>query len=513
MNIAEILRRSSAAYPDQPAIISGSNSASYSQLYQRVAAIAYYLRSQLGLSVGERVAIAMDNRVEYIETMFAVWHAGLVAVPINAKLHLSEFEYILKDSEAAVCFTNNKLYKAFTHSDSALADAVITLLNVETSDYCNLAQGEQLAMEPRLENDLAWLFYTSGTTGQPKGAMQSHNNLYGIIRGFLSQVKAVNCGDGIYHGAPMSHGGGYYILPFIAKGGSQLVPESGGFDVPELIDILKNNRNVSFFAAPTMVKRLIEYPEVEASDFDSLDTIIYGGGPMYQAILQHAHQLLGNKLVQIYGQGECPMNISVLDHYQHQALAGSQHQQRLSSVGLPYFGVQIKVVDEAGNALASGVPGEIIVYGETVMLGYWRKPEATEKSLKKGWLYTGDIGYLDEGGFLYLTDRSKDVIISGGSNIYPREVEEVLLKHPQVSEASVIGVADDDWGEIIVAYVASIAGSQLNSEVLEQYCLQNMARFKRPKQYHFIDELPKNSTGKILKTQLRQHSIGKLIIK
>ncbi len=505
MNIAEILRRSSAAYPDQPAIVSGNSSTSYSQLYRRVAAMAHYMRYQLGLSAGERVAIAMENRAEYIEIMFAVWHAGLVAVPINAKLHLSEFDYILQDSEAAVCFTNQQLYKAFTHADCALVDSKITIIDVEARDYSDLVKSEQLALQPRLANDLAWLFYTSGTTGRPKGAMQSHQNLYGIIRGFLSQVKAVDCGDCIYHGAPMSHGGGYYILPYIAKGGTQLVPASGGFNVPELVDILQRHTNVSFFAAPTMVKRLIEYPGIETANFDHLATIIYGGGPMYQAILQHAHRLLGNKLVQIYGQGECPMNISVLDQHQHQTLLNDQHQQRLASVGLPYLGMQIQVVDASGNALAHGEPGEIIVSGETVMLGYWRKPEATQQSLKNGWLYTGDIGYLDEEGFLYLTDRSKDVIISGGSNIYPREVEEVLLRHPQVSEASVIGVADDEWGEIIVAYISPLGEASLSSEHLDQYCLKNMARFKRPKKYCFIDELPKNSTGKILKTQLRQH--------
>jgi len=507
MNIAEILRRSSAAYAEQPAIVLGNQCyTSYRRLYQRVAAIAHYLREQLGLSVGERVAIAMDNRPQYIEVMFAAWHAGLVVVPMNAKLHMSEFVHIFRDSEAAICFTNQKLYQQFSQHQQQLPASLRTIYNVENSAYLQLIEGKQLALAPRAANDLAWLFYTSGTTGRPKGAMQSHRNLYGIIHGFLSQVKAVNCQDAIYHGAPMSHGGGYYILPFIAKGGVQLIPPSGAFNMPELLSMLENQHSVSFFAAPTMVKKLIEYPGVKRSDFSALDTIIYGGGPMYASILEHAHQLLGNKLVQIYGQGECPMNITVLDLYQHQVLAlqSSDHSQRLVSVGLPHFAIQVKVVDEDGNAVACGVAGEIIVMGDTVMLGYWRNQTASEQSLKQGWLYTGDIGYLDEDGFLFLTDRSKDVIISGGSNIYPREVEEVLLKHPQVGEASVIGVADLEWGEIVVAYVAIESNSTLNSAALEQYCLQHMARFKRPKQYHFIDELPKNSTGKILKTELRK---------
>ena len=511
MNIAEILRRSSSAYHDQPAVRCGNRSTSFYDLYQRVAAIAYYLRHQIGLSSNDRVVIAMDNRAEYIETLFAVWQAGLVAVPVNAKLHISEFEYIIKDSQAALCFTNNKLNQQFAEHRQSLPDS-LTIVNVETQQYQDLFQGKQLALEPKQDDDLAWLFYTSGTTGRPKGAMQSHKNLYGIIRGFLGQVKAVDCNDAIYHGAPMSHGSGYYILPFIAKGGTQLIPESGGFEASELINLLRQHRNVSFFAAPTMVKMLIESPGVSAQNFNHLDTIIYGGGPMYQTILEQAHQLMGNKLVQIYGQGECPMNITVLDRYQHQTFVSRNQQQRLSSVGLPYLGMQIKVLDTLGNTLKNGVSGEINVRGETVMLGYWGKPEATNDCLKDGWLATGDIGYIDEQGYLYLTDRSKDVIISGGSNIYPREVEEILLKHPQVSEASVIGVADEQWGEAVIAYIAATVSSPddneantlLSAHELEHYCLQHMARFKRPKQYYFIDELPKNSTGKILKTQLRE---------
>lgn len=505
MNIAEILHRASAAYANQPAVIQGQHSPiSYLQLYKRVAAIAFYLRHQLNLATGERVAIAMDNRVEYIEVMFAAWHAGLVAVPINAKLHLSEFEFIIEDSQAAVCFTNNKLYRQFTDQASTLSSSATKIIDVTTNHYQQLTQGEQLDLEPREDSDLAWLFYTSGTTGRPKGAMQSHKNLYSLISGFLSHIKSVTCSDSIYHGAPMSHGSGYYILPFIAKGGTQLIPKSGGFDVPELIELLKHHSQVSFFAAPTMVKRLIEHPHLVPANFKGLDTIIYGGGPMYQTILQDAHQLLGHKLVQIYGQGECPMTISVLDHYQHKTLASAKDQQRLSSVGLPYLAMHIKVVDSAAQPCKAGESGEILVKGDAVMLGYWRNPAASEQSLKDGWLYTGDIGYLDNEGFLYLTDRSKDIIISGGSNIYPREVEEVLLKHPAVHEASVIGAKDNEWGEIVVAYIAAKPDTQLSSAELDAFCLRNMARFKRPKQFHFIDQLPKNSTGKILKTTLRK---------
>lgn len=505
MNIAEILCRASAAYVNQPAIVLGSQPyLSYQQLNQRVAVMARQLREKFGLQPGERVAIVMENRPEYVETMFAAWYAGLVVVPMNAKLHSTEFRYILKDSKATLCFTSKKLLCQLM-GDSTEEFKNTTILNVDSEQYLTLSKGVPLQLEPKEADDLAWLFYTSGTTGRPKGAMQSHRNLYSMLNGFLTQVKSVTCGEAVYHGAPMSHGGGYYMLPYIAKGGIQLIPPSGGFDVSELLSMLPKQRSVSFFAAPTMVKRLIEYPNADQADFNSLDTIIYGGGPMYQADLLRAQQLLGNKLVQIYGQGECPMNITVLDRYQHSALTKEQDKRRLTSVGLPHFEIEIKIIAEDNSVASAGKAGEICVRGDSVMLGYWCNEQATKDALQDGWLYTGDIGYLDEQGFLYLTDRSKDVIISGGTNIYPREVEEILLQHQDICEVSVIGVPDADWGEVVVAYVTPRKGSELNSEVLEQYCLEKMARFKRPKEYRFLDTLPKNSTGKILKTSLRQH--------
>ena len=501
MNIAEILHRACAAYADQSAILLGNQPyLSYQQLYNRVAVLARQLREQFDLQSGDRVALVMENRPEYVAVMFAAWHAGLAVVPMNAKLHPSEFHYILQDSDAAVCFTSNKLYRQLAEDN---CEAV--LINVDDTQYTELVEGEALALQPRQPHELAWLFYTSGTTGRPKGAMQSHRNLYAMLNGFLAQVKPVHCGDAVYHGAPMSHGGGYYILPFIAKGGCQLIPPSGGFDVSELLGMLREQRSISFFAAPTMVKRLVEYPDAKPTDFDGLDTLIYGGGPMYQADLQRAQQLLGNKLVQIYGQGECPMHITVLDRQQHAAAdAATPASSRLASVGLPHFDIELKILDSDGREAARGIAGEICVRGEAVMLGYWRNEQATADTLRDGWLHTGDIGYLDEDGFLYLTDRSKDVIISGGSNIYPREVEEVLLQHPAVGEVSVIGLSDADWGEIVAACITPKPGADLTEAMLEQYCLETMARFKRPKLYRLLAELPKNSTGKILKTRLRQ---------
>lgn len=505
MNIAEILQRAVAAYPEEPAVKYGNTILwNFHELHRRVARLAGYLSDQ-GCQPGEKIAVYMENRPEYVELMFAAWFAGLAVVPVNVKLHGKECQYILEASAARFLFVSEK---------SSLSLVNVTLpascqqIRTASAEYDLCFEGSSLAHPvSRSMDDLAWLFYTSGTTGQPKGAMQSHRNLYAMLHGFLAQVQPVQVGDSVYHGAPMSHGGGYYMLPFIARGGYQLIPESGGFDVDELTGLLEENVAVSFFAAPTMVKRLVDQGAALSKQAKSgLHTIIYGGGPMYRADLDRAHQLLGHRLVQIYGQGECPMTITALDRYQHSLETHEHFRHRLNSVGLPHFGIELKIIDPEGKALPANEVGEILVKGEAVMLGYLNNPDATASTLQGGWLHTGDVGYLDNDGFLYLTDRSKDVIISGGSNIYPREVEEVLLRHPAIFEVSVIGLPHADWGEVVVACIALHPSADVSPEELDKYCVAEIARFKRPKHYLFFDELPKNATGKILKTDLRDRS-------
>jgi long-chain acyl-CoA synthetase len=445
----------------------------------------------------------MENCAEYAVIMFAVWHAGLVVVPMNAKLHAREFEHILGDSEASLCITSDKCIDAVR---SALNDlpALQQVLNVDAGDMATLYEGNGMPLESRRASDLAWLFYTSGTTGLPKGAMQSHANLYALTRCYLADVDTIGPGEAVLHAAPMSHGGGYYMLPHVARGGVQVVPRSGGFDVPEVLELIQAYPGMSMFAAPTMVKRLVEHPLSQDADFANLKTIVYGGGPMYQEDLRKAMALLGNKLAQIYGQGESPMTITSLSKYLHADRLHPRYRERLASVGVAQTAIEVLVVDDASAPQPPGVPGEIVVRGDSVMLGYWRNDAATAKTLRDGWLYTGDVGVFDEDGFLTLTDRSKDVVISGGTNIYPREVEEILLQHAGVLEVSVIGQRDADWGEIVVAVVVPEQGHGIDSKGLDAWCCEHMARFKRPKKYLFLDALPKNSTGKILKTKLRE---------
>jgi long-chain acyl-CoA synthetase len=432
--------------------------------------------------------------------LYGVWWAGLVAVPVNAKLHPRELAFILGNAEASCLFVNTDLAPAAM----PLLDTVTSVKRAfvpGTADYSALLQAPPISIQHREAGDLAWLFYTSGTTGHPKGVMLSHRNLLAMTLCYFSDVDTVEADDAIVYAAPFSHGAGLYNFTHVLKAARHVVPASGGFDAAELGDLARRIGRLSLFAAPTMVIRLVEYTRTSDANASGFKTIVYGGGPMYVEDLRKALDIMGQRFVQIYGQGECPMCITALSRDQ---LAQRDHPRwlvRIASVGVAQSLVDVRVADAAGQVLPAGEAGEILVRGDPVMAGYWNNPQATADALRGGWLWTGDIGSFDRDGFLTLKDRSKDVIISGGSNIYPREVEEVLLKHPAVREVSVIGRPDAAWGEVVVAFVV---GDGVAPPALDALCLDHIARFKRPKEYRFVDSLPKNNYGKVLKTELRK---------
>ncbi|MCW8952492.1 MAG: AMP-binding protein [Rhodospirillales bacterium] len=504
MNIARLLSRAAAMWPENPALTLGAQEhATYRQLAADTAVRASNLVSRLGLHSGDRVALFMKNIPEYIEALYACWHAGLAAVPINAKLHPAELAYILEDSAAAACFVSSDLSDAAKSILDGLSSQP-RLVVVGSPEWRALGEGSPIPIVEAARDDLAWLFYTSGTTGRPKGAMLTHGNLMSMTLGYFADVDSVAPGDCIIHAAPLSHGSGMYNFPHVMQGANQVMPESGQFDPAEVFDLIAVHCGVSFFAAPTMVKRLIEHPAAATANTGNLKTIIYGGGPMYVADLKRAMAVLGPKLAQIYGQGESPMTITALSKAQHERAASMGNDKRLASVGAVFGHIDVCVVDDTGHPVTSGGgAGEVCVRGDTVMKGYWGKPEATEEAVRDGWLHTGDVGCFDDDGFLTLMDRSKDVIISGGSNIYPREVEEVLLRHEGVAEVSVVGRAHPEWGEEVVAFVVTATGASVTEAELDALCLSAIARFKRPKTYRFIESLPKNNYGKILKIELR----------
>lgn len=493
MNVATWLWQAAQAWPDRPAVFEGDRlHHSHAGLLHAVCDRAQALAATHGIGPGDRVAIFAKNAPDYIAALHACWWIGAVVVPVNHKLHPAEAAWILADSGAKLVLTDRGESFADRPGIAELALAAPVPAGAPLSAPCR-----------RGDHDLAWLFYTSGTTGRPKGVMLSHDNLRQMTLCYALDVDAPQPGDHMLYAAPMSHGAGLYMLAQIRAGGAHLVPASHGFDAAEILDLAESRGNLVFFAAPTMVKRLAAAARAAGRDGTGIRTIIYGGGPMYAADIDAALAVFGPRLVQIYGQGESPMTISVLPRA---LVADESHPRwriRRASVGYAAGCVDLAILGPDGAVLGAGETGEICLRGPVVMRGYWGNPEASAETLRDGWLHTGDLGHLDEDGFLFLTDRSKDVIISGGTNIYPREVEEALLRHPDVFEVAVIGAPDPEWGEQVVAWVVFEPGATPDTEALDRWLRSQIAAFKRPRRYVLVRELPKNSYGKILKTELR----------
>ena len=377
-----------------------------------------------------------------------------MVVPINAKLHAREAEYILEHAEARALFVSADLATDLNPAPE------VAVLAPDTPAYAQALGADPMETAHRAPDDLAWLFYTSGTTGRPKGVMLSHRNLQTMTACYFMDVDDVSPDDAIVYAAPISHGAGIYNFGFVARAARHVVPVSGGFDPAELVALSRSVGRLCMFAAPTMVKRLVDHLVAEEAPVEGFKTIIYGGGPMYVADIQQALEVMGPRFVQIYGQGESPMTITALSRNQLMNTEHPRHAERIASVGVAQTLAEVRVVNAQGQICPAGDTGEVVVRGDAVMSGYWRNEEASEQALRDGWLWTGDMGAMDADGFLTLKDRSKDVIISGGSNIYPREVEEVLLRYPGVREVAVVGYPDPEWGEVVVAFVVAIDGKQ-----------------------------------------------------
>ena len=478
MNLFALLDQAADRHGDRGAVYLGERQLhTWRELRER----ALRLAGTLG-PPGTRIAIASENRPEIIELMFATWAAECVVVPINFKLHPREMAQILDDAGVSQVFASPKI-------GATLGSAEII------GDTAYSARLVAPQVEPPRTTDpatLAWLFYTSGTTGRSKGAMLSHRNLMAMTVAHLADFDAPDENCSLVHGAPMSHGSGLYIPPYVLRAARQVIPVSGAFEPTEFLDLCEHHPGCSAFLAPTMVQRLVQTGRGRPRN---LRTVVYGGGPMYVDSLKKAMAAFGPIFTQLYGQGEAPMTITGLRQADHLGADDTI----LGSVGYARSGVDVAVLRDDGTPAGIGEIGEIVCRGDVVMSGYWNNPEASAAALQNGWLRTGDMGSFDERGYLTLRDRSKDVVISGGSNIYPREVEEVLVEHPDVAEACVVGAPDEEWGEVVVAFVVGTA----SATDLDAHLLERIARFKRPKRYEFIDELPKNSYGKVLKRDLR----------
>ncbi|WP_422025092.1 class I adenylate-forming enzyme family protein [Roseovarius sp.] len=498
MNIGQWLMRTAQVRGEAPAIFLGTEPvADYAGFHDRAARLAGWLGAR-GIGPGDRVGIFMKNCPEVLIAFYGIWYAGAAAVPVNAKLHGREAAWILGHSGAKMCFATPDLA-------GALGEAGVEAAVVDTTgaDFAGAMRSEPVAgPAPRELDDLAWLFYTSGTTGRPKGVMITHRMLIATSLMYLASVDRVTAEDATLYAAPMSHGAGLYAPVHVLMGARHVCPVSGGFEPGEIFELAKGMGNLHLFAAPTMIKRMTQAAKAEGIGGEGLRSVVYGGGPMYVADIVEAVEVFGPVFIQIYGQGEAPMGITALSREEVADRAHPRWRERLGSVGRAQAGVEVRIGDEDGAPRAVGEPGEIMVRGDVVMAGYWENAEGTAKTLKDGWLMTGDVGTMDADGFVTLQDRSKDVIISGGTNIYPREVEECLLMHGSVSEVSVVGRPDPEWGEEVVAFV--VCEGALDEAALDAHCRENIARFKRPKAYFAVPDLPKNNYGKVLKTELRK---------
>ena len=509
MNVGQFLTKSARTFPDKLALVHGSKKLTYAQFNRRVNRLANALE-RLGIQKGDRVAILQYNYPETLESIFACFKMGCGAVPINFRLHPNECAFIIDHSEAKAVILSPEFNQAVMEIRDRIPRArhLISLSDVEGEllDYEELmsAEADQFKDAHVRPDDLAWLFYTSGTTGMPKGAMLTHRNLVGASMNFYADIcPGFGPDDVVLHAAPLSHGSGIYALPNIGKAATNVILASKSFD-PELIfETIEKYQVTNMFAAPTMIKLMVESPAVDRYRHDSLKALNYGGAPMLVEDLKQAMKKLSPCLVQLFGQAESPMTITYLPHGDHLLDGSADQMKRLSSAGFPRTDVEVKIFDGDDRELPSGKTGEIVTRSDLVMKGYWRNPEATNKALKNGWLHTGDMGYMDEKGYLFIMDRSKDMIISGGENIYPREIEEVLIRHNAVREVAVIGIPDVKWGEAIKAVVALHPDASVSEEDLISFCGHHIASYKKPKSVDFVDALPKNNYGKILKRDLR----------
>jgi len=499
MNLYSTITDAVRRHGGRTAIAYGARSATYAE-FDAVAAALGERFAALGCAPGDRVLLFLKNGYEYPFLMLATMRAGLVVVPVNAKLHPREAAWIAGNATPKLIFTHAEHVAAVRE---ALPEGVAPHI-VAIEDFELPAPAADVAPPAEVGADEpAWIFYTSGTTGRPKGATLTHRNLVACTVNCLADIFDFRASDRVLHVAPLSHGGGLYLIPSLVRGAENIVSDLPSFQPDEVLDLVAARGITAFaFVAPTMIVRLLEARPRD--NIGSLRGVIYGGATIHLEHIKAAVQRFGPIFHQLYGQGEAPMTISYLPGADH---LGADDETLLSA-GYVRAGVEVRLVDENDMPVAPGADGEICVRGDVVMKGYWGNPAATEAALKGGWLHTGDVGHFDSGGRLRVLDRRHDTIISGGTNIYPKEIEDVIAAHPGVREVIAFGLPDREWGEsVAVAIVADEAARPSEADILA-FCRQSLASFKKPKHVLFLDELPKSAYGKVLRRELKARFSG-----
>ncbi len=523
MNIVQHLAGPAARHPQRVALIdadapirenSGRLVVTYEQLWERVRRVAGGLLAR-GLKNGDRVALLMPNSLEYVESFLGIAAAGLVAVPMNIRLLESELLHMLKDSGARLLIAQDAL---FTDREALIAVpelgvAVMRAAGALTAPkfpFDSLSDAAPIAPVDKAPDDLASLMYTSGTTGLPKGVMLPHRSWTAVAD---ETRRLLEYGDAeiTLHAAPLTHGAGFMLLPTLANAGTNIVISR--FEPARVLQLMRAERVTNSFLVPSMIQMLLDTPDPDAANASSRNTgshpdlksIYYAGSPIDPGTLKGALARFGLVLVQSFGQMESPMFFTLMDRKDHARIADGSAAHLIRSAGRAIPGVKVRIVDDDGHDLPQGEAGEIAVQASQTMLGYWNRPEATAESIRHGWLHTGDVGRFDANGYLYIVDRKKDMIISGGSNVYAREVEEALLGLNGIKEAAVIGLPHPKWGEMVTAVLVSETGAPIDDATLVDYCRSHLPDYRRPKRFTWIGSLPRNAYGKVLKRELRKN--------
>ncbi|TEA77153.1 acyl-CoA synthetase [Allopusillimonas ginsengisoli] len=505
MNQGRFISRNAQYWRNRPAIIFNDQTISHGDLDTRSSRLANALIG-LGLRKGERVAIQAWNRPEIIELECALYKAGLVKVALNARLSPQELIETVSNAEARFLFLDE------AHREGA--EAVRTQLDcVERTIAMGKRYGEDseyetllMAASPRnpdvqmQASDLAVLHFTSGSTGKLKAAMQTVGNRLASLRKVVMGRMRANAGDVLALSGPITHASGMFIQPFLFQGGTILLHER--FDPEQFLSSVERHRAAFTFMVPTMINMLIAHPSLHRYDLRSLRQVSYGAAPMAPARIREAWDALGPVLSQGYGAGETTGGMVLLATDDH-ARALREREELLLSCGRAFGETELRLLGDDGQPVDAGAVGEIAVRGPDVFAGYWREPELSAQALRDGWCHTGDLARMDDEGYLYIVDRKKDMIISGGFNVYPTEVEQVLYRHPAVYEACVFGVPDEIWGESVMAAVVLKPGIQANADNLAAHCKTLLADFKKPRSIVLLEALPKNANGKIARKALK----------
>ena len=490
-------------FPDRPAIIWRETVWTWSDFMGRVQSATGALAA-LGVRFGDKVLLHARNSNAVLETMFATWMLGAVWVPTNFRLTPPEVSYLAQSSGASVHIFDSAFPE---HAALARAENAACRLEIWIGDgpltWETLAASEYTGIRPEdVDRDHpAWFFYTSGTTGRPKAAVLTHGQMEYIICNHLCDLMpGTTENDASLVVAPLSHGAGIHALPQIARGAPTILLSGERMDCEEVWRLVERYQVSNMFTVPTILTMLTRHDSVDRYDHSSLRYVIYAGAPMYRADQVHALRKLGPVLVQYFGMGEVTGNICVLPPALHSL---NDAEMPVGSCGFPRTGMDVTILDADGTHQPPGTTGEICVRGPGVFAGYYNNPEATAKATTFGWFHTGDLGHMDARGFVYITGRESDMYISGGSNVYPREIEEMLLTHPAVAEACVVGMPHEKWGESGVAVLVLEPGLSVDEAALVAHLDGKLAKYKWPASFVFWSELPKSGYGKVTKRDVK----------